>query len=355
MKENTEIRERIVKRLKMKFSRSLALLFVLAGMLPPMIFRAIHWYNGDPLGNWLDFTRVLLISMGTTLSISYGVVSVLIWLQNHYPWKTGIVRRIFLEITLTTLTSCILIVLLTLLSHLIVPKKDLLTSIFNYLIVAIVMNFILVAITEGIFFFREWRKSIVESERFKKESIRAQLESLKNQVNPHFLFNSLNTLSSLIDHDKEMSKEFLDDLSTVYRYVLQNKDEEIVAIKTELEFIQSFTHLLKKRHGDGVHFHFNIANEDLNNGIPPMTLQLLIENAVKHNIASRKKPLKVEVFSLNNRLTVRNNLQPRKQVNSTGIGLKNIERRYQFLIDQNIKISKSNQLFEVTVPTIPLN
>lgn len=156
----------------------------------------------------------------------------------------------------------------------------------------------MVAITEGIFFFKQWKESTIEAERFKKESIRAQLESLKTQVNPHFLFNSLNTLSGLIDHDKDLSKEFVDDLSTVYRYVLQHKDEEIVCIETELDFIHSYSQLLKKRHGDRIAFHFNVDKSDWSCGIPPMTLQLLVENAAKHNIASRKKPLKIEVFSM---------------------------------------------------------
>ena len=336
----------------MKLNRTLLIIFALAGMLPPLFFRAIDWYQGDPLSGWLTFSKTLFTSVLTTVTISCGVVSVMVWLQKNHPWRKGVLKRLFLEISLTTATACMLVVVLTFVLLPFTQHQDLKTSIFNFLIVAVIMNFVLVAITEGIFFFRQWRESAIEAERFKKESIRAQLESLKNQVNPHFLFNSLNTLSSLIDHDKDMSKEFLDDLSAVYRYVLQHRDEEVVTLKTELDFIRSFSQLLKKRHGDRVAFHFNVKREELQQGIPPMTLQLLVENAVKHNVASRKKPLKVEVFSQDGKLVVRNNLQRKNNINSTGVGLANIKSRYQYLSDQTIEVTENETFFEVKVPII---
>lgn len=306
------------------------------------------------MASWPSFGKTMLISVITTVAISCGVVSVMIWLQKAHPWREDVLKRIVLESTLTTLTACTLIVALTLILLPIAPQENLQTALFNYLIVAVIMNFVLVALTEGIFFFRQWRNSAVEAERFKKESIRAQLESLKNQVNPHFLFNSLNTLSSLIDRDQELSKEFLDDLATVYRYVLQYKNEEVVPVQAELDFIHAFIQLLKKRHGDRVAFHFNVSPAILQQGIPPMTLQLLVENAVKHNIASSRKPLKVEVFSREETLVVRNNLQRKKKVSSNGVGLRNIQRRYQYLVEKNIEINESDQYYEVRVPIIPL-
>lgn len=339
----------------MKFNRTLLLVFAIAGMLPPLIFMAFRWYQGQAIGSFGDMSKSIMVSMLTTVTISYGVVSVLFWLHQQFPWKKNVAKRLVLEIVLTTLTACGLILMLSLITHFTIdPKLNLGKNLFDNLIVAVIMNFILVAITEGIFFFREWRNSEVDAERFKKESIRAQFESLKNQVNPHFLFNSLNTLSGLIDHDKEVSKEFLDDLSSIYRYVLQNRDEELVTVQRELDFIRSFTGLLKKRHGDRVAFHFNVAKEDLEKGIPPMTLQLLVENAVKHNVASRKRPLKVEIFSQNEYLVVRNNLQRKKEVDSTGVGLENIRSRYQYLIEQTIEIEETENYFQVKVPVIKM-
>ena len=354
MKKNTEIKLQTIISFWMKLNRPLLILFAIAGMIPPLVFRAIDWYQGKLLSNWDAFSLNVLISVLTTVTISCGVVSILMWLQKKHPWRAGIAKRLFLEIVLTTLTACSLIVLLTIVMLPIAPKADLQGAIFNYLIVAMIMNFVLVAITEGVFFFKQWKNSAVEAERFKKEIILAKFESLKNQVNPHFLFNSLNTLSSLIDHDKDLSKEFLYDLSSVYRYVLQHKDDEVVPIKTEMEFIQAYTQLLKKRHGERVAFQLNIPPSDLLKGIPPMSLQLLVENAVKHNIASRKKPLKVEIFSQDDYLVVRNNLQKKKAVKSTGVGLKNIQNRYQYLSNECIAISENEFFFEVKIPTINL-
>lgn len=338
----------------MKLNRALIFIFAVVGMLPPIIFRAIDLYNGIPVSGWSGFLKTILTSVITTVTISIGVVSQIIWLQKDYPWQEGIAKRLFLEIVITTLTACSLIVIVTLIFEMVEKEENLPSALFRYIIVAIIMNFVLVAVTEGIFFFRQWKNSLVEAERFKKESIRAQFESLKNQVNPHFLFNSLNTLSSLIDEDKNMSKEFLDNLSAVYRYVLQHKNEELVSLRTELDFIAAYTQLLKKRHGEKVVFNINIDEKELSKGIPPMTLQMLIENAVKHNIATRKKPLTVEVLSKADQLVVRNNLQRKKEVQSTGIGLKNIERRYQYLVEKKIKIQETEQHFEVSIPTITM-
>ena len=337
----------------MKLPRGLILVFAIAGMLPPLFFRAVNWYNGDVLSSWPSFLGNMLTSVATTVLVSVGVVRVMIWLHDHYPWQKGILRRLFLEIVLTTTTAVSLIVLITLFSHLLQPKQDLLSALFRYSLVAIVLNFFLVALTEGVFFFRSWRESSLESERFQKESARAQLESLKNQVNPHFLFNSLNTLSSMIDVDQDQSKAFVDNLSQVYRYVLQHEKEEVVSLRTELDFIQAYAHLLKRRHGERIRFHFNVPPAAMDKGLPPLTLQLLVENAVKHNVASRQRPLHIEVFTAEDQLCVRNDLQSRRTVApSTGIGLKNIQERYQFLVQRPIEVIKTEQHFEVRVPLI---
>ena len=339
----------------MELNRKLLTIFALAGLLPPIVFRFWSWYNGNPLPSFGGFSFSLLTSVITTVTISAGVVSVMNWLQKKHPWDKGILKRLALEVSLTTLMAFSLVTILLLLSHLLQPKRDLVQAIFDHLLIAFIMNAVLVATTEGVFFFRQWKRSTLETERFKKESIRAQFESLKNQVNPHFLFNSLNTLSSMIDVDQKQSKEFLDNLSQVYRYVLQHKDEELVPLKEELDFIYAFTQLLKKRHGERVAFHFNIPKENLNKGMPPMTLQLLVENAVKHNVASRKRPLKVEIYSKDDQLSIRNNLQLKKNVQSSGIGLENIKKRYRFLIGEDISIQKTDSLFEVSVPLIEMD
>ncbi len=337
----------------MKLHRGLIIVFAVAGMIPPLLFRLTRWYNGEAVSPWASFASATLISVLTTVVISLSVVQVMIWLQKNYPWKKGVLKRLFLEVTLTTLVATALITLLTLLTHLFRPEPDLQAAILRYMMVGVGLNFFLVALTEGVFFFRSWRESTVQTERYKNESIRAQLESLKKQVNPHFLFNSLNTLSSMIDVDQEQSKAFVDNLSEVYRYLLQHETEEIVSLSAEMDFIQAYTHLLKQRHGDRIRFHFTVPNKELSKGLPPMTLQLLVENAVKHNVASHQKPLQIEIYTKDQLLCVRNNLQSRSSSPpSTGIGLKNIRERYRFLVDRQVEILQSQSHFEVRVPLI---
>lgn len=355
MRKNAELKALTTSLILMRLNRSLLTLFAIAGLMPPIVFRVWGWMKGHALNSLGAFTYTLFTSVVSTVLVSIGVVTVINWLQRHFPWQQSIWKRAILEILLTTLTAFGLITLLVLIFHLLRPKADLQSAMLTHLVIAAVMNAALVAITEGIFFFRQWKQSTIETERFKKESIRAQFESLKNQVNPHFLFNSLNTLSHMIDTDTQQSKVFLDNLAQIYRYVLQHKDEEVVTLESELEFIRAFTQLLKHRHGDRVSFHFNISKENLKKGIPPMTLQLLVENAVKHNIASRKKPLKVELFDKPGYLSVRNNLQLKKNVPSTGIGLENVKKRYRFLVEQDINIHKTDHIFEVSIPLVKLS
>lgn len=334
-----------------KIDKSLIYIFVVAGILPPMVFLVIDLYYGNEI-NWQHFALRIITSVVTTLTISWAVVSIILRLQIRHPWRNGIVKRLLLEISLTTLTACLLLTVLTFVFLPIFPVADLRSALFNWLIVAVIMNAILVTITEGIFFFRQWRSSAMEAERFEKEKIRAQFENLKSQISPHFLFNSLNILTSLIDEDKEMSKEFVHNLSQVYRYILQYKDEELVDLQTEINFVHAYCALLKTRYVNSISFHFNLSDASLRRAIPPMVLQILIENAVKHNIMSQKKPLTVEVFALEEKLVVRNNLQTKTSIASTGTGLKNIEERYRYLSAANLRIDRTTDYFEVQLPLL---
>ena len=340
---------------QLKINRILLLVFALAGMMPPIVFWLIDWLNGSSLDPWFLFLKNIIGSVITTVTISVGVVTVMNWLQYKFPWKSGILKRLLLEITLTSLTAIALITLLTFLMQPIFPVDNFADTMIDYMIVALIMNFVLVSITEGIFFFKRWKDSELQAELLKKEQVIAQLESLKNQVNPHFLFNSLSTLSGLIDYDQKLSKEFVDNLSAVYRYVLEHNNETVVTLRTEVRFIKAYTELLKKRHGDKLAFHFSISESTLERAIPPMTLQLLIENSVKHNIATRQKPLTIEVFSRNGYLVIRNNLQKKKVSNSSGQGLENIKKRYRYLSGEAIQIAEDERYFEVKIPTLDMS
>jgi LytS/YehU family sensor histidine kinase len=171
-------------------------------------------------------------------------------------------------------------------------------------------------------------------------------------LNPHFLFNSLNTLSSLVHEDQAKSTEFIRKLSDVYRYVLDNRKKELVTLREEMEFIRAFTFLQGLRFQGMIDSRYHIDEAVLDMKIAPMTLQLLVENAVKHNVASRKMPLWIEILTIKKEIIVTNNLQPKEEQAGTGVGLKNITSRYEFLSGRKVQIIQDEHLFKVIIPLI---
>jgi sensor histidine kinase YesM len=193
---------------------------------------------------------------------------------------------------------------------------------------------------------------LLENEHLKNENLQVQLTSLKNQLNPHFLFNSLNTLSWLINEDKEKSQHYLQKLSQVLRYSLSMQEQSLVPLKEELTLVDSYIFLLQIRFGDNLKITKNIDNTDFS--IPPLSLQLLIENAIKHNIISTKSPLNIWIESNKNEKTliVKNTLNRKMNSEGTGIGLVNLNERFKILANHEIEIEK-NEAFIVILPLIP--
>lgn len=201
---------------------------------------------------------------------------------------------------------------------------------------------------------RRLEEAQVRAERLEKEAVQAQFAALKSQVNPHFLFNSLSILSSLIHVDAGLSERFIDQLARAYRYILEQKDNERVDLRTELAFIDAYRFLLGIRFGTKFDVAIHVAAADQDRySIAPLTLQLLVENAVKHNRMSVKEPLRVVIERTGDWLTVRNNRQPRPQTEaSTGVGLQNIINRYALLTDRPVRVTETDASFEVTIPLL---
>jgi len=196
------------------------------------------------------------------------------------------------------------------------------------------------------------KKEVVEQKLIAK-SANAQFESLKNQLDPHFLFNSLNVLSSLIDENPKQAQKFTASMSKIYRYVLEQKDKELVTVEDELEFAKTYCELLKTRFEDSVDFVFDVKKEYYRRFVVPLSLQLLLENCIKHNFATSSKPLVIKIFSENDTLCIENNLQVREQIKeSSGIGLSNIVQRYALLTKRNVFIEKSEDYFKVKLPIL---
>jgi two-component system, LytTR family, sensor kinase len=218
---------------------------------------------------------------------------------------------------------------------------------------AVFCTIMIIAVYESIFFNHQLRHSIEESENFKRESLSAQLNALRTQVNPHFLFNNLNTLSSLIPENPKHAVDFVQQLSKVYRHILEVKDEKSILLSKEMEVLEAYYFLLKTRFGNNIEVKIDIACEKLDKKIVPLSLQILMENAIKHNIVSSSRPLKINIYTENGSLVMDNNLQMKNQVSeSTGIGLENIRNRYKLLSEKEVKVTETGSNFTVSIPLI---
>ena len=210
------------------------------------------------------------------------------------------------------------------------------------------------SIYEGLYVMRQWRQTYLEKEELIKAQWQTRFNSLKNQVNPHFLFNSLNALSALIEESPVQASQFVDELSKMYRYLLQANERELTQLSTELTFIESYVHLLQTRHGTGINVQMAVADAHLTSSLPPLTLQLLVENAVKHNVVLANRPLLIEIGTTENRqLRVRNNLQRKNgRSSSNGVGLANISAKYRMLTQTDIIIRDDDGYFTVLLPLL---
>lgn len=205
-----------------------------------------------------------------------------------------------------------------------------------------------------LYYFKEYRSTRLEAEELKRMQAQAELQLIRTQLNPHFLFNNLNVLSSLVIQNNQEANRFIEAFSQVYRYILQHHQTELVPLKTELEFIHPYLFLLKKRFGEGLDVSMDIPAHYNDYLIIPAALQLLIENAIKHNVVSRQKPLLIRLHANGNEtMRVSNNLQRKQQAEvSSELGLKNISRRYALVSNRPVDIHENQQVFSVTIPLI---
>ena len=192
--------------------------------------------------------------------------------------------------------------------------------------------------------------SLLENEKLKREKLMSDYTALQNQLNPHFLFNNLSVLISEIRYDQDRAEEFARKMADIYRYVLQSKDKTLVTVAEELKFIENYVFLHNIRLGMAVRLKVDLTDKLKEEMIPPLTLQLLVENALKHNKASEKEPVMIRIFFENENLIVSNNVQLKKTTFSTGTGLTNLNERYKLLFGKEVKITKTDKEFRVDLP-----
>ena len=302
--------------------------------------------------------RIFLLATATTLVIGLLLSRVHIGLSSLIRRRVGTkfspVQRLSVQFLFTLITAFFVTAIFFGYDFLGFPGYQL--RIENYkwaLLVGFCADLIGSAFNEAIYSQKEWRRTQLEKEQLEKLHLQSQLEVLKNQINPHFLFNSLNSLSSLIIDEPEKAELFVDKLSSVYRYILLHNDRDWVDLQTELNFIKAYFHLLQTRYGDGVQLNISVTEPQKEFMLPPLTLQLLVENAVKHNVVHKNNPLIIDIISEGETdLVVSNNLQRKNSrlILSHGVGLKNIAERYNIANAGPITIKEENNQFTVKLP-----
>lgn len=312
----------------------------------------------DKPGNNLSGTYFIInifISIFATLVLWEGNRWMVILLRNKFPSYRQVSKRISWQLLLCTgfslLASNSIFYALT---HLF-PEMPFCNDDRLYMSqISLLITLLIIAIYESSYFLSKWKQALFKTEELKRENIISQFETLKSQVNPHFLFNSLNTLTVLIEENPTTAVRFVNQLSQVYRYVIQSKEKELTDLKTELDFTASYLFLLQNRFEKNLQIDSAIPANFHGKKIAPLCLQMLIENAIKHNVVSSDRPLKIEIYlEGEDYIAVKNNLQLKHfSEENNGIGLPNIINRYSLLTEKEVKIVVTDTEFKVSLPLL---
>lgn len=308
------------------------------------------------VANGVDSAASGLFSLGhgllMTTGIWLGCMGIVHYLWQKFPWEFYPVRHLIWEILLITAwTMLYSFILYRIESGIHIFER--MENLFMEAVVTLLITYLITAIHELVFFYQQWKHHFSKSVRLEKDNIQAKYETLKTQINPHFLFNSLNSLTSLVD-ENEAAVNYISDLSEFFRYMLGSRDKELVLVREEINLLGKYIHLQQSRFKSSLDIKVDVPEKTFHFAIPPLVLQMLVENCIKHNIISRDKPLKISVTAGQDSLVVENNLQKKSGITSTGQGLKNIRERYRLFTTREVEITETASAFRVSVPLLTI-
>ena len=327
------------------FNRRLIIIIPLVGIIITGIFLISYGITDSK-----SSVKLFLHGVTMTAGLWLGCMLLVIYLWKKYPWEVAPLKHLFSEIILIlgyTLAFSYLLYILEK-KYWNLPKPE---NLGMEIFVTILITMLVTAVHESIFFYRQWKYNFSKSLRLEKDNLEAKYEILRAQINPHFLFNSLNSLTSLVE-DNKPAVDYIQNLSDLLRYMLKSGENELVLLSDEISIMKSYISLQLMRFGNSLRIKVNVPESYYHYAVPPLALQMLLENCLKHNIISREKPLQVEIIADKESITVSNNLQRKPGVTSTGQGLNNIIGRYRFFTTRNVEISESDGLFKVTIPLL---
>ncbi|MDR6571304.1 MULTISPECIES: sensor histidine kinase [Chitinophaga] len=312
-----------------------------------------------------------LVSLISCLLISESGIAIHAKLNKLLPWPEHPGKRLAIETSLN-MVSVLLIIMANLLCYSLVNGESVtryvdwpieeIRGLIQWVVTSVIISFVIIAIHTGDFLILNWKNAAMEAAEYKfsaathkQAATEAELQALKLQIDPHFVFNNLSVLSELILENQQLGYQYAENFSKVYRYLLVNSRKDVILLSDELKFLTAYIFLIEHRVGSGVHFEINVDTNNNNLHVPPLTLQLLVENALKHNKTVKNNPLIIKVYLNNENLVVENTLIPiEKQVSSSGIGIHNIISRYQLLSDRMPEIVHDADSFKVIIPLIKL-
>jgi len=351
---------KLLKKLNQLFpiTRLLKLLVIFAFILQTIIITYNHfsgYYHVPDFTNFiirLVYSSIFTIAAG--LIIAYLNLFIIFLLNKSLPWNKMTVKRVIFQVFFTILLAVIISVLVTSIVHWINTYRENFYQVLitNALIFSVV-NIIFMITLEASIFFKENKESKLKAQDLEKELSQVKFEVLKNQINPHFMFNSLNVLSGLVENDPEKAQQFIDEFSLIYRYVLETIEKPVVSLNKELKFIRSYIFLQQIRYGENLEVNISVPAEYLQYLLPPLSLQIVLENAIKHNAISSSKPLRIELFYDQSYVWVRNNIQARiSSAFSSGLGQKNLCKRYALITEMQPEFIVETHHYLVKLPMI---
>jgi hypothetical protein len=322
-----------------------------------VVLIVIRLLSGGTIGFNESLAWQFLYTMLYGYSLYFSNAVLFIKLDDIYQTNRFSKKRIITGFAVSFIVSLLIIFLLRILEDVIIEGRNIHAFIVdekpsNYFI-SIIITFVITLGIHAFYFYKAYQENKLKEQKIIANVASAQFESLKNQIDPHFLFNSLNVLSSLIEENPENAQKFTTSLSKVYRYVLEQKDKELISVAEELQFAKTYMNLLKMRFENSITFEIPelAANEEAK--VVPLSLQLILENCIKHNVVSATKPLHVKISVANNELIITNNLQKKEVLQDRkGVGLQNIVNRYAILTNRKVKIQETTATFSVHLPLL---
>ena len=326
-----------------KFILRLLLFLFIAAILPLTKLSFSESYN---------YTGLLIRYFLFLLILFESNRLIIVKLKKKFPRNVHIFKHLLFQLPLTLLNSFIVIVLMQLIwnkfqINVILPK------ISNFVLLSLIISVSIVTIYEGADFFSRWKEYIIRSERIEKENLIAKYEALKEQIHPHFLFNGLNTLIGLIESNDKKAATYATNLSEFLKYLLTYQNKKLISVKEEMDVVNQYTYIQHVRFKDNLIVNIDIDKKCIDKKIPPLAIQMLVENAIKHNAISKKQKLEISIKNIDLEwIEIKNNKQAKAFANSAQVGLKNINNRYSFVSHKQIEVNDVNNEFSVKLPLL---